>query len=94
MYGISCSLPCGTCLDYEQCHHINGTCLKGCDKGYYGQLCKQGKGLFPHSLQYILYKYLALRNIEEKYISINKNMFLAQLQLGSGHYLSEGGGGA
>ena len=42
MYGVNCSQKCGACVDNEACHHINGSCLKGCDKGYHGQKCDQG----------------------------------------------------
>ena len=42
MYGVNCSQKCGACLDNGACHHINGSCLKGCDKGYHGQKCDQG----------------------------------------------------
>ncbi|XP_062602381.1 protein draper-like [Saccostrea cucullata] len=38
-YGADCSLSCGSCLNFEQCHHINGTCFKGCDKGFQGEKC-------------------------------------------------------
>ena len=41
MYGVNCSVECGTCVNNEVCHHINGSCLKGCDKGFYGQRCDQ-----------------------------------------------------
>ena len=41
MYGVNCSEECGTCINNEVCHHINGSCLKGCDKGFYGQRCDQ-----------------------------------------------------
>ena len=43
MYGVNCSQKCGACVDNEACHHINGSCLKGCDRGYHGQKCDQGK---------------------------------------------------
>ena len=42
MYGVNCSQKCGACVDNGACHHINGSCLKGCDKGYHGQKCDQG----------------------------------------------------
>lgn len=41
-YGENCSLPCGHCLDSKQCHHINGTCLNGCDGGHQGLNCMEG----------------------------------------------------
>ena len=46
MYGVNCSEECGACLDNEACHHINGSCINGCDKGYHGQKCDQGNSLF------------------------------------------------
>lgn len=42
-YEDGCHKDCGVCLDYTQCHHINGTCFDGCDSGYKGVLCKTGK---------------------------------------------------
>jgi hypothetical protein len=44
-YGAGCQDNCGDCLDYKQCHHINGSCLDGCDIGYVGDFCKTGKYL-------------------------------------------------
>ena len=41
-YGKECNHTCGYCLDQDECHHINGTCVKGCDPGYLGDLCKTG----------------------------------------------------
>lgn len=46
MYGDNCSVPCGNCFRSEQCHHINGTCLNGCDSGYQGLPCTKGE-IFP-----------------------------------------------
>nr|XP_022312210.1 uncharacterized protein LOC111117395 [Crassostrea virginica]XP_022312211.1 uncharacterized protein LOC111117395 [Crassostrea virginica] len=40
MYGQSCSLPCGNCSKGETCHHVNGTCLYGCNVGAQGEDCK------------------------------------------------------
>ena len=57
MYGVNCSKTCGACEDNEACHHINGSCLTGCDRGYYGQRCEKGnfvlsfiEGHEPHEL--------------------------------------------
>lgn len=33
---------CGYCLDTDDCHHVNGTCVMGCEPGYKGDLCKAG----------------------------------------------------
>lgn len=40
MYGHECIEQCGHCDDVDRCSPINGTCLTGCDAGYYGDLCK------------------------------------------------------
>ena len=29
-------------MDDQQCHHVNGTCLEGCDVGYEGEMCVDG----------------------------------------------------
>lgn len=42
-YGENCSKQCGHCFETEQCHHINGTCMNGCDSGFHGLLCTDGK---------------------------------------------------
>lgn len=39
-YGVDCKGICGQCRDINQCFHINGTCLTGCDVGYQGKYCK------------------------------------------------------
>ena len=41
-FGQSCTGVCGNCLEKEQCHHVNGTCLNGCDSGFRGHQCDQG----------------------------------------------------
>ena len=35
---------CGECIVIakDQCHHINGSCLGGCDRGYQGIKCAEG----------------------------------------------------
>lgn len=38
-YGENCSKSCGNCSGSEQCHHINGTCINGCESGYQGPKC-------------------------------------------------------
>ena len=38
-YGNACSHVCGHCVDHEGCHHINGSCLRGCTPGYTGNKC-------------------------------------------------------
>ena len=42
-YGYRCNDTCGQCRDKGMCFHTNGSCLSGCDTGYYGDLCKTGK---------------------------------------------------
>lgn len=42
MHGENCGIACGNCLAKEQCHHINGTCMNGCDRGYQGSKCTEG----------------------------------------------------
>lgn len=62
MYGVDCSRKCGACVDNEACHYINGSCMKGCEKGYYGQQCDKGNSLLAFyegsSLFSILFIYL------------------------------------
>ncbi|XP_065925748.1 multiple epidermal growth factor-like domains protein 10 isoform X2 [Magallana gigas] len=41
LYGMNCSMPCGHCLNHQQCHHINGTCVTGCGPGYIGNTCTE-----------------------------------------------------
>lgn len=42
MYGVNCTEKCGSCFNFEQCHHLNGTCMKGCDRGFHGSRCIEG----------------------------------------------------
>ena len=41
-FGQDCVEECGNCVNDEQCHHINGTCLHGCKRGFQGIECNQG----------------------------------------------------
>ena len=41
MYGAICSQSCGNCSNGETCHHVNGTCLNGCNEGFTGICVKQ-----------------------------------------------------
>lgn len=43
--GDNCSKTCGKCRHSEQCHHINGKCKNGCNSGYQGDKCDEGKCL-------------------------------------------------
>lgn len=45
MYGYNCSILCGKCFESEQCHHVNGTCMNGCDSGYQGEHCTEGNSV-------------------------------------------------
>lgn len=38
-YGYGCREKCGRCRDLNQCFHITGACLTGCDAGYEGSMC-------------------------------------------------------
>lgn len=44
-FGQDCKQACGNCLGEEQCDHVNGTCLNGCDAGYKGLECAEGNVL-------------------------------------------------
>lgn len=48
-FGDNCAESCGECFGKEQCHHVNGTCLKGCAYGYSGINCTYIEGLYPSS---------------------------------------------
>ena len=48
-YGQGCIGLCGHCSENEQCHHINGSCLNGCDPGFNGLKCDQGNYLIIKS---------------------------------------------
>ena len=45
-YGASCNETCGHCFQEESCLHTNGTCIKGCEPGYIGNLCNACKYIF------------------------------------------------
>ncbi|XP_078327577.1 uncharacterized protein LOC111116527 isoform X2 [Crassostrea virginica] len=38
-FGDECSRRCGNCRNKQTCHHINGSCLNGCDEGVKGWNC-------------------------------------------------------
>lgn len=42
-YGIHCNETCGHCFNGSQCSSINGSCPRGCDSGYTGDLCTTSK---------------------------------------------------
>ena len=41
-FGPNCTLPCGFCLN-GLCNHANGVCQQGCQSGYGGVKCVNGK---------------------------------------------------
>jgi hypothetical protein len=43
VFGENCDSSCGRCLDSQPCHNINGACLNGCESGYIGSNCTEGK---------------------------------------------------
>lgn len=38
-FGDGCKSQCGYCLGENNCHHVNGSCLLGCQEGFTGDLC-------------------------------------------------------
>ena len=45
-YGRECKSNCGHCFNSTDCFHVNGTCLKGCDAGFLGNMCKTRNTFF------------------------------------------------
>lgn len=43
LFGDMCQNKCGQCSNLSQCHHIDGTCLGGCQPGYISEFCNQCK---------------------------------------------------
>lgn len=41
-FGPNCAETCGNCAGNEQCHHVNATCLNGCNPGFQGLNCTEG----------------------------------------------------
>ncbi|XP_071117359.1 receptor-type tyrosine-protein phosphatase alpha-like isoform X2 [Haliotis cracherodii] len=39
-FGVNCTGKCGRCRD-DKCHHVNGTCLTGCNDGWTNLTCTQ-----------------------------------------------------
>ena len=46
MYDLHCMLTCGNCSNGQQCHHVTGTCPKGCIQGYDGDKCDTSNSFF------------------------------------------------
>lgn len=61
MYGVNCTEKCGSCLKLEQCNHINGTCMKGCDMGFHGSDCIEGNWFYSHQNMILLFASWYLR---------------------------------
>lgn len=40
-FGKDCASSCGRCMDNETCHHVNGSCINGCETGFQGLDCKR-----------------------------------------------------
>lgn len=43
-YGAECKFTCGHCRDGVGCNPVTGQCRTGCEPGYIGQNCNNGKG--------------------------------------------------
>lgn len=41
-FGLGCRSKCGNCSRGEPCDHVNGRCPGECDRGVYGEKCKDG----------------------------------------------------
>lgn len=73
-FGTDCSMQCGKCRGVGQCNHIDGTCKNGCEIGYSGSKCTEGKHIV-NCYQYVLHCWRE-RNVLSNsqsvmYISIN-----------------------
>ena len=42
MFGKDCTESCGKCVNNDKCHLVNGSCVNGCNPGYYGINCTNG----------------------------------------------------
>ena len=58
MYGLGCRDRCGHCSNQSSCFYENGTCLKGCDPGFVGALCKTRMLNIIHLQQHIMFNKL------------------------------------
>ena len=54
MFGKHCKEFCGKCVNDGQCHHINGSCLYGCDPGYYGIDCTEGTHTWSQQVYFVI----------------------------------------
>lgn len=66
-YGEDCQYPCSKhCVD-QTCDRFNGSCLSGCDSGYHGPKCDQGKIHLHKSFCYINLSFITLRIFHDIY---------------------------
>lgn len=63
-FGPRCINMCGQCAQNEHCHHINGSCLNGCDPGFYENQCIKSKLCTQYS------KYIHCKYLQETYMLI------------------------
>lgn len=84
-YGKDCNSTCGYCVEQKDCHHINGTCLKGCKPGYFGELCKERKFIDIYNV-YLLFTHGTLTskfNFKRCFLFIlrnNSNCYVLHVQ--------------
>lgn len=64
-FGTDCSMQCGKCLGVGQCNHIDGTCKNGCEIGYSGSKCTEGKHI-------VITFYIATVDANATYYQIHK----------------------
>lgn len=71
-YGPDCQQICGNCKNREQCHHVNGSCPNGCDRGIFGEKCDKGTRIQNKSclILYKLYIYIIIIIHYINYINI------------------------
>ena len=49
-YGQDCHYTCGDCHNGDQCNHVNGSCLGGCNAGMSGEKCDEGNWVTRYML--------------------------------------------
>lgn len=55
-YGAGCKSQCGHCFGEDNCHHVNGSCLLGCQEGFTGDFCFKRKFCIHNVDKRFLYK--------------------------------------
>ena len=74
-YGEDCRYPCNKHCVNQTCDRFNGSCLSGCDRGYYGPKCDQGLKLlvciylFFHDQSEVIYLCIYFRGLLHIHIS-------------------------